>query len=92
MISEESKKKIVEIAKRYKASKIILFGSSAEAGIEGNDIDLAVDGVSPSEFYRFYGDLLFGLTKPVDIVNLSHKNKFTQMISREGVILYGPSS
>ncbi len=92
MISDENKKKIVKIAKRYNVSKIILFGSCAQDKREGNDIDLAVEGVSPSEFYNFYGDLLFGLPKPVDIVNLSHKNKFTQMIFREGIILYGPSS
>lgn len=92
MISEKDKKTILTLAKQYSASKVILFGSCARKGRESNDIDLAVEGVSPSDFYRFYGDLIFSLSKPVDVVDLAHKSKFTRLISQEGVILYGVSS
>lgn len=92
MISEASKNKIISLAKKYKASKIVLFGSSLDkAEKEAADLDLGVEGVSPSEFYRFYGELIFGLAKPVDVVNLSNKSKFTRIILKEGAVLYGAS-
>lgn len=55
---------------------------------EGRDIDLAVEGLAPEEFFRFYGDLLFSLSKPVDLVDLSQDSKFTRLIRREGLPLY----
>jgi hypothetical protein len=54
-----------------------------------HDIDLAVEGVSPKDFFRFYGDLMFALSKPVDVVDLSGQSKFLDLIRREGVPLYG---
>lgn len=89
MISEEDRSKIVEIARRYRASKILLFGSSAAPDTEARDIDLAVDGVPPSLFFKFYGELIYSLSKPVDVVDLAQKSKFTQMVANEGIPLYG---
>ena len=44
MISEKDKTHILEIAKKYKAQKVILFGS-ASTSAESKDIDLAVKGI-----------------------------------------------
>jgi len=89
MISEEDKARIVEIGKRFRASKIVLFGSSISPSAEARDIDLAVEGVAPSRFFEFYGDLIFGLSKPVDLVDPSKGSRFTRLILAEGVALYG---
>jgi predicted nucleotidyltransferase len=90
MISEQDKAAIVEIARRYGVKGLILFGSSADPGVEANDIDLAVEGVVPEKFFSFYGDLLFSLSKPVDLVDLSSDTKFNRLVYREGIRLYGP--
>lgn len=89
MISQDDRAKIIELGKRYQASRILLFGSSASPGKEGRDIDLAVDGVPPSLFFEFYGRLIFSLSKPVDLVDLRRSSKFTEIILKEGIPLYG---
>jgi len=92
MISEQDKVTIVEIARRYDVGGVLLFGSSADPKIEANDIDLALEGIAPEKFFRFYGDLLFGLSKPVDLINLSNNTKFNRLVCREGIRLYGQSA
>ena len=88
MISEQDKATIVDIAGRYGAVRVLLFGSSADPKREANDIDLAVEGVAPERFFDFYGELLFSLSKPVDLIDLSNDTKFNKLIYREGVRLY----
>ncbi len=87
MITSEEKKTIRAISKKYHAKPVLLFGSSLMG--DGNDIDLAVEGVLPSRFYDFYGELMFSLTKPVDLIDLVGTSKFVEMVRKEGVPLYG---
>jgi len=54
-----------------------------------NDIDLAVRGIKPEVFFKFYGELLRNLSKPVDLVDLSNKSLFNQIIEEQGVRIYG---
>lgn len=89
MISLEDRAKILKIAERYRVKRILLFGSSTSAEHEGRDIDLAVEGVQPEDFYSFYGDLIFSLSRPVDVIDLTGDSKFIRMINQEGVSLYG---
>lgn len=89
MISKNDEIKIKQIANKYSASKIILFGSSLEQEETSNDIDIAVEGVPDSQFFSFYGELIFNLSKPVDIVDLKKKNKFNNLIISNGKIIYG---
>lgn len=89
MVSESDKAKIIDLAERYHAKKVLLFGSSALPDREGEDIDLAVEGVPDSLFFRFYGELIFSLSKAVDLVDLRKPSKFTTMILAEGLPLYG---
>lgn len=89
MISENDKTKIQDIAKQYNVKKIILFGSSCDPSKESNDIDLAVEGIPHSQFFKFYSDLIFNLSKPVDIIDLTKNSRFNKIISTEGILLYG---
>ncbi len=89
MITARDKKIIREIAGKYRASRIWLFGSSLAGTGESRDIDLAVEGIADKDFFAFYGELLCALSKPVDIVDLSRKTGFTELILKEGVALYG---
>ena len=89
MITEAEKRIIKDISRKYNIKRVLLFGSCLLPTKESADIDLAIEGISPKDFYKFYGDLLFALTKPVDIVDLSGTSKFIQLIQQEGIPLYG---
>jgi len=89
MISEQDKAKIIDIARKYRVKEVFLFGSSIDLNRQANDIDLAVIGIEPEKFFDFYGDLLFELSKPVDLIDLSSDTKFNRLVYRDGVRLYG---
>ena len=88
MITELEKKAIREISERYRAKRVLLFGSSLDITKESLDIDIAVEGIQPKDFFKYYGDLLLTLPKPVDVVDLSGTSKFVKLIQQEGVVLY----
>jgi len=89
MISDEDKYSLIEIAKKYGVSKIYLFGSTLDAKSESNDIDLAVDGISGSLFFKFYSELIFALSKPVDLIDLKKNSFLSSVVKSEGILLYG---
>jgi predicted nucleotidyltransferase len=87
MIKESDRIKIIEIARGYSVRNLILFGSSIASDDPG-DIDLAVGGLAPEKFFRFYGELMWQLSLPVDLVDLSTRSRFTDLIETEGTLLY----
>ncbi len=89
MITEADQHVIQAICRKYGVKRMLLFGSSVDRTRESRDIDLAVEGVAPRDFFRFYGELMFAVSKPVDLVDLSGRSKFLDLIRREGVPLYG---
>jgi len=89
MISENDKKTIVELSKRYHVRRVLLFGSNADPSKEGRDIDLAVEGIRHREFFKYYGALMLKLSKPVDLIDLSEKSKFVTLVKKEGITIYG---
>ena len=89
MITEKDKIIIQEISKKYHVKRVLLFGSSLDQKRKSNDIDIAVEGVSPKDFFKYYGDLLLQLSKPVDIIDLAGSSKFINLIKQEGILLYG---
>ncbi|MCK4401000.1 nucleotidyltransferase domain-containing protein [bacterium] len=89
MITEKDKAIILEYAKKYNVSFLYLFGSSLDDNDEANDIDLAVKGIMPKLFFKFYGELLRNLSKPVDLIDLSKKSLFNQIVERKAVKIYG---
>jgi predicted nucleotidyltransferase len=89
MISERDKNAISLLAHQYGVCKVLLFGSCAEGHEEPKDIDLGVIGIEPRRFFEFYGDLMFRLSKPVDLVDLSKDTKFNALVRREGIPIYG---
>jgi predicted nucleotidyltransferase len=89
MITQADRHAIRTICRKYGVKRALLFGSSLDTTREARDIDVAVEGISPQDFFRFYGDLMFALSKPVDVVDLSGDSKFLDLIRREGVPLYG---
>ena len=89
MISDSDKATIEAMCQKYQVKRAILFGSSLDAIHMGRDIDLAVDGLASQDYFRFYGELMCALSKPVDIVDLGGESKFIQIVKRTGMLLYG---
>lgn len=87
MITEQDKLTIQKIARKYQVSRVLLFGSSLSEKVESRDIDIAIEGIADRDFFAFYGELICGLSKPVDVIDLSKKSKFVEMVLREGVRL-----
>lgn len=88
VVSAEEKAAIRDLAARYGAGQVLLFGSSVNDD-NAADIDLAVEGLAPRSFFAFYGDLMFRLSRPVDLVDLGRDSLFNGMVRREGVVVYG---
>ena len=88
MISDADRKVIVDLSKQYHAKRVLLFGSSL-ISIKANDIDLGVEGVADQDYFKFYGDLMFSLSKPVDLIDLGSTSTFTSIIKEEGLLIYG---
>ena len=89
MVTEREKEIIRRCARQYNASVVLLFGSSIEEGQEAEDIDLAVKGVEQRSFFKFYGQLVRLLSRPVDLIDLTQKSLFNDMVEESGVRIYG---
>ena len=89
MITDDDRETIIRYAKKYDVLSVYLFGSSLDDRREATDIDLGVKGIAPRLFFKFYGELLRELSKPVDLVDLSKKTLFNQMVEERGVEIYG---
>ena len=66
-----------------------LFGSSIDAHAQARDIDLGVKDLKPALFFKFYGELMRRLSKPVDVVDLAHKSLFNNLVEQKGVKIFG---
>ena len=89
MVTKQEKDIIVRCAKKYNVSAVFLFGSSVEKDEGANDIDLAVKGIAKRLFFKFYAELFKQFSKPVDLVDLSQKSLFNDIIEETGVKIYG---
>jgi len=88
MLKDEWLTAIRARAKEFDAGVVWLFGSSLDPNREARDIDLAVEGVAPERFFRFYGRLILDLPKPVDLVDLSLDPPIRHIVWAKGVRIY----
>ena len=86
---QEDIKKAIEILKKNGAKEVFVFGSIVNGKMnENSDIDIAVKGLKPEEFYRVASILNFELENEIDLVDLDDKtNRFAQMILELGGLL-----
>ena len=89
MITEKDKDIILQYAKKYNVSCVILFGSSIRKDKEANDIDIGIKGIKAHLFFKFYAELFKHLSKPVDLIDLSRKTLFNELAEETGVRIYG---
>ncbi len=89
MIDEKTKEQIIYYAKKYNVPTVIIFGSCIEGKENANDIDIGIKGMDPKLFFDFYGELYKNLSKPVDLIDLSDKSLFTELVEKTGIKIYG---
>lgn len=81
--------RIVDISKEFGAKKVLLFGSCVKDISSGHDIDVAVSGIKPGDFFKFYGKVSMEVENEVDIVDLDDiREHLYKRILSKGKILY----
>ncbi len=79
--------KIVQLARTYGATRLILFGSALDAPQTARDVDIACDGVPGWKLFELAAKIEDELSIPFDIVPLTPASRFTQSIEKKGKIL-----
>jgi len=71
----------IKILKNYGCSKIYIFGSVAKGNYnDTSDIDIAVEGINPKDFFNAYADLSFNLESRVDLINIESNGRFADLL------------
>jgi predicted nucleotidyltransferase len=86
-VSNAQIERIIVLAKLYGATRLILFGSSAETPDKANDIDIACDGIQGWKLYELAARLENELGTSLDIVPLNPPSRFTEHIKTKGKVL-----
>ncbi len=79
--------RIVQLARTYGATRLILFGSALDAPQTARDVDIACDGVPGWKLFELAAKIEDELAIPSDIVPLTPASRFTQSIEKKGKIL-----
>jgi predicted nucleotidyltransferase len=67
------------------AQEVYLFGSAARGSVDAeSDVDLAVTGLPPDQFFRAMGRARRILKRPVDLVDLDEATPFTEYLKTSG--------
>ena len=92
-MSDQELQNIVDLlVKNYQPEKIILFGSCLKDIKAANDIDIAVSGVKPRDFFYYYGKVSMIVDDRIDIVDLDEiKGHLYNRILDKGKVLYEKS-
>lgn len=77
-------KKAAEKLKAAGAREVYLFGSAARGTMEErSDIDLAVSGLPPENFFQVLAQVEDIFQRPIDLVDLDEENPFTLYLREE---------
>ena len=76
----------VIILRKYGATQIYVFGSanSEEFDFNSSDLDLAVRGIQPSNFYSAVGEIMCSIKRNVDVVDLDAETAFGTYLVEHG--------
>ncbi len=81
--------KATDILKENGASQVFIFGSIVNGKFnENSDIDIAIKGLKPQDFYKVASILMFELENEFDLIDLDDEsNRFSQMLLKVGGLL-----
>lgn len=88
-VFEDELAKIVEISKEFGVERILLFGSCLEDAEMAQDIDIAVRGIKPGDFFKYYGKISMAVDDEVDIIDLDDvREHLYKRIIAKGRLIY----
>ena len=78
-------KKAAEVLREAGAREVYLFGSAATGMMrEESDIDMAVSGLPPQDFFKAMGEAHSILGRQLDLIDLDENNLFTEYLKKKG--------
>lgn len=79
------------LADQYRVRAVYLFGSVLTGNVHaGSDLDLAVDGLAPDQFFSAWAHLERETELAVDLVDLNvAPTSLVERVRRDGRLLYG---
>lgn len=77
--------KAAEVLKAAGAREVYLFGSAARGTMRpGSDIDLAVSGLPPQNFFHAMGQAHQAIGRPLDLIDLDEDTPSVQFLRERG--------
>lgn len=96
MIEPETKKILVECARKYGAKTVWLFGSALRDETSAADIDIGVEGLNREKAWEMYSELFDRIHaergKTLDFVEMDEPLSIIHVIRAEGVKIYDVAS
>jgi predicted nucleotidyltransferase len=75
----------VRILKELGAKEVFVFGSQASGKArDDSDLDIAVSGLPPENFFKALAILIFDLNHPVHLIDLDEPSLFTSYLRSKG--------
>ncbi len=81
---------VVHILGNYNARRVILYGSVARGDFrDDSNLDICVEGLDSTLFFRALGECLIAIERPVSLVDFANTyGYFRQRIVDEGKVIY----
>lgn len=82
----------MKISEEFGARKVLLFGSCLEDLSSALDIDIAVSGIKPRDFFKYYGKVAMVIEDNVDIIDLddAREHLYKRILAKGNVIYEQP--
>lgn len=81
---ERKIQQVVAVLRRYGVTEAYLFGSAQEGNFGlASDLDLAVIGLPPSQYYKAVGEVLEVAGIPVDIVTMEDGSSLSEYLKKK---------
>jgi predicted nucleotidyltransferase len=81
--------KAIKILKEEGCNEIYIFGSIVRGDHNDNsDIDIAVNGLNPTQYFRILGKLMLELSVNIDLLDLDEENNRMANLLKEKGELY----
>lgn len=87
-ITQENIDSAINLANKYGATRLLLFGSALNEPQSAQDLDLGIEGIEPSKFFLFGAELEDIIFKTVDLVPLELNSPFVEHIKKYGRYIY----
>lgn len=80
---------ISDISKEFGAKKVVLFGSCLDDVESARDIDIAVSGIKPREFFKYCGRVSMAVDDEIDIIDLDEvREHLCKRVLSKGQVVY----